>query len=359
MLLSVLHHSPQATAIYDDCELNIAYANQSMLDIWCADQSILGKTLGNCFPGFVQEGFCAILKNVWKTGISYRATDTPAHIVTGSTKVKRYFDFVYEAMVDADGQTYAILHTASDVTDRKLTYNRMEQQREELSLNHKLDLLANKLSHDLKNPLSVLKLGNDFLTKNEHISPPIAQRWYKNFADSIHSIESIINQTLLVSKVRGTKNVTECIAVDEKIGSWIKEVKMNYPDQEIEFRLGHLYPIDADMGAVYQIFTNLIANAVRYAIQADAYLYIYSETTAQGIAYMLEDNGRGISQNELDLLLNPQVQERHNLPNMATGIGLSVVKNLMEYLGGSMHVSSESAKGTVIRLHFPHGPEDC
>lgn len=63
-LLSVLERSPLATAIYDSADLNIAFANQAMLDTWSATSSILGHTLCACFPSFEKEGFSSILKNV-------------------------------------------------------------------------------------------------------------------------------------------------------------------------------------------------------------------------------------------------------------------------------------------------------
>ncbi|MEJ5089364.1 PAS domain-containing protein [Sphingobacterium faecium] len=354
-ILSLLKQSPLATAIYDSNDLNIAYANQAMLDMWRADESILGKTLCVCFPNFVKEGFSSILKNVWKTGITYRATETPAHIIDGDSKVKRYFDFEYRAMVDEKGQCYAILHTASDATDRKLAHHRMEKQGEQISLRNKLDVLANTLAHDLKNPLSVLKLGNDFLSKNENIPEKVSQRWYTNFSDSIQNIESIINQTLQINTVRGTVNKLEEIVMDQKIEEWIKEVKINFPDQQIEFRLGNLYALYADHVAVYQVFTNLIGNAVKYAGKTEqAYLSIYSEIIGHGIVYVLEDNGIGIPEAELNKMFQMQVRGSNVSLRKGTGIGLSLVKDLIEFMGGNINLSSELGKGTIVRLFFPH-----
>lgn len=354
MIFSVLDQSPQATAIYDSCDLNIVYVNQAMLEIWCVDASIIGKTLCHCFPNFQREGFSSILKNVWKTGITYRATEVPAHIVSGDSKTKRYFDFEYKAMVDENGQSYAILHTASDVTDRKLNHNHIERQNEQLSLGNKLNLLANTLSHDLKNPLSVLKLGHGFLSKHENISEHVRQQWYKNFSDSIQNIEAIINQTLQLNKVRGIKYMLESIVMADMIPYWVNEVKMNFTDLQMEFNYGHLYPLNADMGTVDQIFTNLIGNAIKYAAKTDeAYLYIHSELIENGIVYFLEDNGIGIPENELESIFQLQVRGSNVSHIQGSGIGLSLVKDLMEFMGGSINLSSQLGRGTVIRLLFP------
>ncbi|MEN5055783.1 sensor histidine kinase [Sphingobacterium kitahiroshimense] len=358
-LLSILNDSPQATAIYNSGELHIAYANQGMLDIWCADQSIIGKTLCECFPNFVEEGFSSILKNVWKTGITFRTTAEPANIVVGSRKTKRYFDFEYKAILDQDRKCFAILHTASDVTESKLAHIRMKRQTDELSLSYKLDRLASTLSHDLKNPLSVLKLGNDFLSKNEDLCPSMAKQWYKNFTNSIQNIEAIINQTLQLNKVRGAKNSSEIIAMDKKISEWINEVKLSFSEQQIEYRLGHLYPLNADSSAVYQIFANLIGNAVKYSTGTGAYLSIHSEEIEQGIVYVFEDNGIGIPEDDLTKILLLQIRGSNSSHIAGTGIGLSLVKDLMEFMDGNINISSALGIGTVVRLFFPQSVEDC
>ena len=354
-VLSILDNVPLATAIYNSPHLHITYVNQAMLDMWHADRCIIGKTFCECFPSFQQEGFSSILKNVWKTGITYRATDTPAGIVNGDTKTTRYFDFEYKALVDKDGRTYAILHTANDVTERKLMYNRVKKQDEEISFIHALDLLANTLSHDLKNPLAVLKMGNDFLMKNPELALDIKAKWNLNITEAIRNIEAIINQTLQLSKARSNNNIAEYIAMDKKIQNCLSEIKLIYPNQSVEFKIGNLYSIYADRGVIYQIFVNLIANAVKYAkTTGTAYLHIYSEKTDKGIVYYLEDNGIGIPADEQDKIFYAHERASNSSQAPGSGIGLSLVKRLMERMNGTINLSSQLEKGTVVRLFFPY-----
>lgn len=354
-LLSVLERSPLATAIYDSPELNIAFANQAMLDTWRASRSILGHTLCACFPSFEKEGFSSILKNVWKTGITYRAKDTPADIVSGRNIIKRYFDFEYKALLDERGNTYAILHSSWDVTERKLAYDKAESHKEQISFNRKLDLLSNTLSHDLKNPLSILKMGNDMLRKNISLPKDVQQKWFDNMQAAIENIQAIINQTLQLNKIRAVNPVRECLDMDKKIAEWIDEVKLLYPASKLEFRLGNLYKLDADCGVAYQIFFNLISNAVKYAKDTEQdYLAIYSEKTSKGIVYYLEDNGIGIPDEDLDVVFKAHERARNALAAKGSGIGLSLTKELMERLDGNVNLSSKLGKGTIIRLFFPN-----
>lgn len=353
ILLDIVDKSPLATAIYDTPDLHIAYVNQYMLDTWRADRSIVGRTFSACFPSFEKEGFSSILKNVWKTGISYKAKDTPADILFENKKTKRYFDFEYKALLDADGKTYAILHSSWDVTDRKLADDRMKSQKEQLAFNRKLDLLAHTLSHDLKNPLSVLKMSNSFLLSNLDKPADVTRRWHENMALAIRNVESIINQNLQISKVRVSQQEAEYIEMDKKIDHCIAEVKLVFPQGKIKFKLGHLYPLYMDRGVAFQIFFNLLSNAVKYAKMTDQdYVEISSEKTSKGIVYYLEDNGTGIPDHELDHIF------RHPEPSgkssKGSGIGLSLVKELVERMEGTINLSSEFGKGTLVRLFFPY-----
>jgi signal transduction histidine kinase len=354
-LLSVLERSPLATAIYDSADLNIAFANQAMLDTWHASSSILGHTLCACFPSFEKDGFSSILKNVWKTGITYRAKDTPADILSGRIIIKRYFDFEYKALLDEKGNTYAILHSSWDVTERKLAYDKAESQKEQISFNRKLDLLSNTLSHDLKNPLSILKMGNDMLRKNISLPEHVQQKWFDNMQAAIENIQSIINQTLQLNKIRAVNPVRECLDMDKKIAEWIDEVKLLYPASQLEFRLGNLYKLEVACSVAYQIFFNLISNAVKYAKDTEQdYLAIYSEKTSKGIVYYLEDNGIGIPDEDLDVVFKAHERAKNALAAQGSGIGLSLVKELVERLDGNVNLSSKLGKGTIIRLFFPN-----
>ncbi len=353
-LMSVLEQCPSAIAIFDSKELNIAFVSQGMLDIWCVDRSILGRSFCACFPNFKEEGFSSILKNVWKTGIVYQAEDTPAYIVHDGTKILRYFNFEYRPLLDEDGKTYAIMHTVSDVTGRHLAYKNVKEKQEQLMFSRELDVLASTLAHDLKNPLSVLKIGNSFLSKNVGVSVKVSKKWFETFAASIQNIESIINQTLQLGKIRRAEKEVACVAMDKKIGNCIDEIKLVYPDKHMEFVLGDLFPLYTDCGIVYQVFINLIGNAVKYAKKSgEAFLHIYSEKADKGVVYYIEDNGIGIPGDELQKVFLTNERASNTAKVAGTGIGLALVKHLMEHIDGTIHLSSELNKGTVVRLFFP------
>lgn len=133
-----LNHSPEATAIYNNSSLRIAYVNLKMLEIWDKKADIIGSDFGDIFPEFREQGFDDILKNVWATGETYTAENRAADVKMNGILTRFYFDFTYKAL-QKDGETYAILHTAREVSERRAAWEHLAaQQRAQKVLNEEL-----------------------------------------------------------------------------------------------------------------------------------------------------------------------------------------------------------------------------
>lgn len=142
ILLSILQKSKDATGIYTTKELLIQFANDSLLQLWGKDASIIGLPLEQALPELKGQPFIKILENVWETGEVYKATDTQATLEIDGIKVTSYFDFIYEPLKDLNGQVYCILHTTEDVTERFYAVELVrEKQQKEQEINKALDAL--------------------------------------------------------------------------------------------------------------------------------------------------------------------------------------------------------------------------
>lgn len=162
-LLEVLSLSQNATAIYRDEEIIIQTANDAMIRLWGKDRSIIGMPLEEAVPELIGQPFLGLLKNVWNSGKTHTAESTPALLDDGGHLKTFYFDFEYRAILDQEGKTYCILHTAVDVTDR-LESNRLitDKERKEQELMDKLlarndtITLLNKNYHATNKELSLM-----------------------------------------------------------------------------------------------------------------------------------------------------------------------------------------------------------
>ncbi|WP_367867254.1 ATP-binding protein [Pedobacter sp. WC2423] len=126
-LIEVLSQTKTATAIHIGEDALIQMANQAMLTIWDKDQSVIGKTLEDALPELKGQPFAQMFKKVWMEGITISGIDTAADLNVNGEIRTFYFDFEYRAIKNEFNQTICILHTATDVTERVINRQLMEE----------------------------------------------------------------------------------------------------------------------------------------------------------------------------------------------------------------------------------------
>ena len=116
-LVAILALSKDATAIYTTEELVIEMANDAMINFWGKDRSVIGQTFPDAVPELIGQPFFDLLKNVWRTGITYEAKNTAAQLRVDGELQWFFYDFIYRAIKNETGEVYCILHTATDVSE--------------------------------------------------------------------------------------------------------------------------------------------------------------------------------------------------------------------------------------------------
>lgn len=159
-LLSILFKSPNATAVYTGEDITIVSANEAMLAFWGKDKSVIGNNFFNALPELSGQPFLDILKQVWNSGETYIAKDYPAILKVDGILQNFYFDFEYKAILNEQGKTSYILHTASEVSEKmearkmvkekskaeqQLTKDLVDLNEEYLVANEELLLINDKL----------------------------------------------------------------------------------------------------------------------------------------------------------------------------------------------------------------------
>ena len=129
-ILEVLSLSQNATAIYTSDDLVIETANDAMIAFWGKDRSIIGKPLEEAVPELKGQPFGQMLRAVLSTGITNSGSAIPAELLIDGKLQTSYYDYEYRAIKNNNGETYAILHTASDVTERELNRIALQKAKE-------------------------------------------------------------------------------------------------------------------------------------------------------------------------------------------------------------------------------------
>src|SRR5690606_15682497 len=119
------------------------------------------------------------------------------------------------------------------------------------------------------------------------------------------------------------------------------------------FHFGTLSPLWGEKSALYQVFLNLIGNAVKYSSSKQRqHIWIDSVQNGKEVCYSIKDNGIGIPPNSLPHVFDMFSRANNTQHIEGSGIGLSLVKRIMDRLGGKIEIRSQETQGTEIKLYF-------
>ncbi|RYD57935.1 MAG: PAS domain S-box protein [Sphingobacteriales bacterium] len=123
-----------ATAVYRGEDMVIELANDAMLKLWGKDDTVIGKKLEQALPELEGQPFMDLLRSVYTTGNTYKATEDRADLIIDGVLQSGYFNFSYKALRDAEGNIYGILNMAVDVTDLVLERRKLKESEQRLKI---------------------------------------------------------------------------------------------------------------------------------------------------------------------------------------------------------------------------------
>jgi signal transduction histidine kinase len=242
--------------------------------------------------------------------------------------------------------------------ESELLANRAAKQAAETSSRMKSEFLAN-MSHELRTPLNAI-IGFSELIGSEVFGPGLPR--YRDYADDIHGagnhLLSLINDILDIAKAEAGKLVLhpEAVDLDHLIKECVRLVRGKASEQglRIILRMAPLPPLLVDRLRVKQVLLNLLSNAIKFTEKGD--ITIETSCDAEGrTAICVRDTGIGIEADKIPLMFEPfqQVDSALSRKYEGTGLGLSLVKKLIELHDGDVQIASTPRSGTSVSLRFP------
>ena len=225
----------------------------------------------------------------------------------------------------------------------------------------KSDFLA-KMSHELRTPLNAI-IGFSEVLSHETFGP-LGHPRYSNYVDDIaisgrHLLE-MINDILDMSKIESGRYEIDAVECDLApiVSETVQVVRGQLEQQGIDFNLvidPDTGPIYADQRAVRQILLNLLSNAIKFTPEGGR-ITLSTETKAGNVKISVVDTGIGIAKEDLQAVLQPfnQGSNPHSDVQPGTGLGLPIVKSLVELHGGHIDIASEPGQGTTVTIEMPN-----
>jgi PAS domain S-box-containing protein len=277
--------------------------------------------------------------------------DYPINLNENVTKDGRrvWIQWANESLIDRDGRHIGHLAIGIDFTELKKTEEALKNAERLAGIGE----TAAMIGHDLRNPLQVLQYVVDLQRlRIERI--PSEQRGPDDWKRESELFDKISEQVFYMNKIVGDLQdfarpiVPENEEVDIK--GLIEDVIQSLPPTDgvnIEVRIPNLY-VMADPHLLHRVFANLLLNAMQ-AMPGGGKLNVSAFSEDGAIAVRVSDTGTGIHEDFKDKLFKPLFTGKAK----GTGLGLTVVKRIVEAHGGEIIVESEVEKGSTFTVKLP------
>ena len=341
---------------YIDSDERVQYINNSGRDWYCLQGvDIIGRTLEELIPSDYKGAASFSRAALNGEDVHFeRVVNYP----DGKT---RTVDVTHLPHFNVGGEVVGYFSQTVDMTDSKRTALDLNNARREAEAANrsKSEFMAN-MSHELRTPLNAVIGFSSAMAAGLSGELKDKQKEYiGDIQDSGEHLLSLINDLLDLSKIEAGKLEInpEAVNVDEQIERCLPFVKEQATKGQI--RLNHTTAPDlpmlvADQRMLRQMIVNLLSNAVKFSLEnGKVKIFALLESTGR-ITISISDDGPGMTAEDIPKALTPFVQtESSMIAGGGTGLGLSLVKGMMERHGGTLEIQSVVGQGTTASLCFP------
>ena len=362
LLMTTFNAMIQAIAVYDR-DLRLRACNKRLADLFDlpAELSAPGAPLDAIIRHNIERGWIAFDGADLSEQVR-RRIEVYAQRLYHREELHPTNGRLIEMEIHPDGAGGLVV-TYTDVTERRLAERQLLKAKEEAEIANlaKSQFLAS-MTHELRTPLNAI-IGFAEVLRDE-LYGPLGARQYRDFAGDIYEggqhLLAMINDILDLSKIEAAHRelVSEPITVPAVVDEVMRMVRQRAAEAGVRLHrdlprtLPDLYAEDKSLR---QMLINLLSNAVKFTPKGGRVM-VRAEMDADGaLRLIVEDDGIGMSEEEIPIALAPFQQIDSDLSRryQGTGLGLPLVKSLIELHDGRLEIDSAPEVGTSVALIFP------
>ncbi|MGI4740999.1 MAG: sensor histidine kinase [Janthinobacterium lividum] len=358
-------------AILNGPDFVVEMVNASTEDIVGMPSAVLlGQPFFEALPELTGQGLEAVLRQMLDTGEPFTLQEIPFEIVTGHGQTGvRYYNCSYQMLrdeQDEQGQPTRILCISVEVTEQVLARQQVQHLNNELTTSNQqltrtnvdLDNFIYTASHDLRQPISNIEgllrlLENALPTASRNIV--VVAKALSHMQASIERFKRTISNLTEVSKLQlefAQPAVPVCLA------AIIDDVRQDLLPQlaatggQLDVNVDGCHPRVFSEKNLRSIVYNLLSNGLKYHHpERPPLVGISCVTEADRIVLTVQDNGLGMTEQQQGRLF--QLFQRMHTHVEGSGLGLYMVKKIVENAGGTIQVESQANVGATFKLSFP------
>ena len=236
---------------------------------------------------------------------------------------------------------------------------RLKQSMEEKNKhdNETKEIIRN-ISHDLKTPLTTIKGYTEGIMDGVANTPEKTKKYIKTIYQKTNEMEKLIDELSMYSKLELEEShySFEKVNVKSFFENFLREISPELSAANVSLTFSNRLAGDVEMFVdqekLTRVFNNLISNCIKYHGACQTQINLRLKESGEKFMIEVEDNGRGISKEELPYIFDRfyRVDGARNSKEGGSGIGLSIVKKIIENHDGSVWASSVKHEGTIIHI---------
>lgn len=272
-------------------------------------------------------------------------------VETYGNLIKKYFETKYFPMKDKELRVVGLTVISLDVTDREYTSNKINE------LMRDLEAFSYSVSHDLQAPLRLIGRFAEIL--NNKYADQIdseGKRMLNVIIDNTTQMSWLIKNLLNFSRLNKDNIQLQSVDLNELIENIISGLKSEFENQPFQLEVSSLPNVLADRTMLKIVFGNLINNAIKYSSKREiSVVNIGSLDQEDQTVYYIEDNGVGFDMKFKDKIFEAFERLHSSDEFDGAGIGLAIVKRIVDKHRGQVWATSEIDKGSTFYVSIPKG----
>ncbi len=359
-----VEQAPVAVAMFDKDMHYITVSNMWYSEYNIVGKDIIGKSHYEVFPEIKENSEWVALHNRVLGG--REVTNLKDKLVREDGKVQ-WLTRKLIPWYDEPGSIGGMIIFISDITDQVVYQEKLKNLNEILeekveertqALNTailELESFSYSISHDLRAPLRSVNGFADILKEDYgEVLDEEANRLLDIIKDSGLKMGELIDDILAFSRL-GRKELSKSNIDMTKLFTEVKdEVSSEYKDHKYEVAMDSLDNICGDITLLRQVLVNLLSNAFKYSSENEIIkIKISSEVKKEHVIYRINDNGAGFDMKYHDKLFGVFQRLHSNSQFEGTGVGLAIVKRIVEKHGGEIWAESIIGNGSTFYFSLP------
>jgi len=379
-LAQLFEQAPTFMALLSGPEHRFELANPGYLEM-IGRRPVIGRTVSEALPEAAGQGYLELLDRVYETGEAHAqaAARYAVPASPGGPTTERWLDFVYQPIKNAEGLVTGIFVVGADVTERvqaeafrreaadalRASEARYRELAGQLShANQVKDEFLATLAHELRNPLAPMRTALE-LMKLAPEDGAVAASAREVLGRQLAQIVRLIDDLLDLSRV--SRGIIELRRRRLPVAAVLRDaVETSRPLIE---QCGHMLTVtvpdeplmlDADPTRIVQVFANLLNNAAKFTPNGGRVELGAAREGGDTVVVWVRDSGVGIPPQMLSRVFDmfTQVDHLHTQIGGGLGIGLTLVRRLVEMHGGAVEAHSDGpGMGSEFRVRLPLAPD--